>query len=128
MWYLPLPFCKIIKKCVNANAKCSCQKSPFLFFFSLSYGKQMAATRGMTINSYSMEPKRNRNIFCHFFCQEIYVRLQFERTYCKQVHFVQVSEPFVSTATWRPGNSFSNLTIPCRFSDGINGCRLNKDM
>ncbi|KAK2559962.1 hypothetical protein P5673_017542 [Acropora cervicornis] len=27
----------------------------------------MAATRGMTINSYNLEPKTNRNIFCHFF-------------------------------------------------------------
>ena len=124
MWYLPLPFCKIIKKCVNANAKCSCQNLEHQLALSLLL---LAATRGMTMNSYSMEPKRNRNIFCHFFCQEIHVRLQFETTYCKQMHFVQVSEPFVSTATWRPGNSFSNPTIPCRFSDGINGCRLNKD-
>ena len=54
--------------------------------------------------------------------------MQFKTSYCKQMHFVKVSEPFVSTATWRPGNSFSNPTIPCRFSDGINGCRLNKDM
>ena len=124
MWYLPLPFCKINEKCVNANAKCSCQNLEHQLALSLLL---LAATRGMTMNGYSMEPKRNRNIFCHFFCQEIHVRLQFETTYCKQMHFVQVSEPFVSTATWRPGNSFSNPTIPCRFSDGINGCRLNKD-
>lgn len=41
---------------------------------------------------------------------------------------MQVSGPFVSTATWRLANTFSNSTIPCRFSDGINGRRLNKDM
>ena len=30
----------------------------------------MAATRGMTINSYNLEPKTNGNIFCHFFLED----------------------------------------------------------
>ena len=130
MWYLPLPFCKIIKKCVNANAKCSCQNLDHQLALSLLLLAYLRETNGCNSrndnNRYSMEPKRNRNIFCHFFCQEINVRMQFETTYCKQMHFVQVSEPFVGMATWRPGNSFSNPTIPCRFSDEINGRRLNQ--
>lgn len=87
----------------------------------------MAETRGMTINSYTTEPKRNRNIFCHFFCQEKHVRMQLKTSYCKQMHFVKVTEPLLARSR-RPGNSFSNPTIPGRFSDGINGCRLNKDV
>ena len=87
---------------LRAAIKTESINSPFLFVFSFPYGKQMAATRGMTINSYSMEPKWNRNILSRFFCQEKHVRMQFETTYCKQMHFAQVSEPFVSTAmeTW----------------------------
>ena len=123
MWHLPLPFCKIIKKCVNANAKCSCQNLDHQLALSLLLLAYLRETNGCNSrndnNRYSMEPKRNRNIFCHFFCQEIHMQMQFETTYCKQMHFVQVSEPFVGMATWRPGNSFSNPTIPCRFSDEL---------
>ena len=52
--------------------------------------------------------------------------MQLKTSYCKQMHFVKVTEPFVSTVTetWELFFESHNTRPIQRW----NGCRLNKDV